>query len=323
MVSNRVPITIRLETFEGPLDLLLYLIQSHEMDISKVAISKITGQYLVYVRLMQELNFDIASEFLVMAATLLLWKSRAVLPGENAEQAGAEEDEGAMSQEELLRQLLEHQRFLAMGEDLARLPRLGEQVFGRPGLKPPVERVWREMNVTDLALGYQDSLARERRRSTVLRKETVSLSGKIEQFARMLRVGRPSSLRSLMSESPSRAEVVVTFLASLELARLTKLKVFQDEVYGPILVELIEEIGDLELKLATGFDAIGEMAAGAPERRRRGGPALLRGARPGRGFRDRGRRGGRRPDVPPGRSDGGRAREKPEGARADRRGRSR
>src|SRR5271163_3913462 len=92
-LAHRLPITIRLESFEGPLDLLLYLIQSHELDISKISISKITDQYLAYVRLMQELNFDTASEFLVMAATLLHWKSKAILPQEEAAQAAAE-DEG-------------------------------------------------------------------------------------------------------------------------------------------------------------------------------------------------------------------------------------
>ena len=84
-LSNRVPITVRLDTFEGPLDLLLYLIQSHELDISKVSITKITDQYLAYVRLMQELNFDAASEFLVMAATLLHWKSKAGVPYSSAD----------------------------------------------------------------------------------------------------------------------------------------------------------------------------------------------------------------------------------------------
>src|SRR5437016_12241554 len=82
-MANRVPITVRLESFEGPLDLLLYLIQSNELDISKVSIGRITDQYLAYVRLIQELNFDTASEFLVMAATLLHWKSRALLPQED------------------------------------------------------------------------------------------------------------------------------------------------------------------------------------------------------------------------------------------------
>src|SRR5277367_6107561 len=110
-MSTRLPITVRLESFEGPLDLLLYLIQSHELDISKISISKITDQYLVYVRLMQELNFDAASEFLVMAATLLHWKSKAVLPQEKSDDPAAVEGELELTQEELVRQLLEHQRF--------------------------------------------------------------------------------------------------------------------------------------------------------------------------------------------------------------------
>src|SRR3954467_807035 len=118
-MASRLPITVRLESFEGPLDLLLYLIQSHELDISKISISKITDQYLAYVRLMQELNFDAASEFLVMAATLLHWKSRALLPQDlKTDATGNLLEEGAFSQEDLVRQLLEHQRFLAAGENL-------------------------------------------------------------------------------------------------------------------------------------------------------------------------------------------------------------
>src|SRR3989337_2031266 len=112
-MGSRVPITVRLESFEGPLDLLLYLIQSHELDISRVSISKITDQYLAYVQLIEEINFDAASEFLVMAATLLHWKSRALLPKEEKLDAQGQPlvDEAA-SQEDLIRQLLEHQRFL-------------------------------------------------------------------------------------------------------------------------------------------------------------------------------------------------------------------
>src|SRR3954469_22942758 len=125
-MAHRVPITVRLESFEGPLDLLLYLIQSHELDISKVSIGRITDQYLAYVRLMQELNFDAASEFLVMAATLLHWKSRAILPQEQkADAQGIGADDAVLSQEDLVRQLMEHQRFLEAGENLAQLPLLG------------------------------------------------------------------------------------------------------------------------------------------------------------------------------------------------------
>src|SRR3954468_4395967 len=108
-MAHRVPITVRLESFEGPLDLLLYLIQSHELDISKVSIGRITDQYLAYVQLIQELNFDAASEFLVMAATLLHWKSKALLPQEEkATGSGNSSDDDIMTQEDLIRQLLEH-----------------------------------------------------------------------------------------------------------------------------------------------------------------------------------------------------------------------
>ena len=197
-MAYRVPITIRLDHFEGPLDLLLYLIQAHELDISKVAISEITDQYLAYVRLMQELNFDTASEFLVMAATLIHWKSKALLPQEEKPAtAGALEDE--FTQEDLIRQLMEHQRFLAAGQDIAQLSRLGEDVFTRPNRRPPVEKVWKEMDVTSIALGYQNMLVRQRKRTQILRKETVSLSDKILEFMQRLTLGELTDLKSLIS----------------------------------------------------------------------------------------------------------------------------
>lgn len=255
-MANRVPITIRLESFEGPLDLLLYLIQSHELDISKVSISKITDQYLAYVRLMQELNFDAASEFLVMAATLLHWKSRALLPQEpNAKSSDGSSEDGVLSQEDLVRQLLEHQRFLEAGENLAQLPQLGRDVFTRSNRKPPVEKIWKEMNITDLALSYQEMLVRARKRTQILRKETVSLKDKILEFADRLPLNELVELRSLLPILPLKAEVVVTFLASLELSRLKKMKLHQEEVYSEIYLQLLETLIQFDLDLASGFDA--------------------------------------------------------------------
>ena len=139
-----------------------------------------TDQYLAYVRFMQELNLDTASEFLVMAATLLHWKSRALLPqDEKAGSVDPTKDDEPISPEELVRQLQEHQRFLAAGQSLAQLPRLGEDVFTRSNGKPPIEKVWREMSLTDFATSYQDMLIRARKRTQILRKETVSISDKI------------------------------------------------------------------------------------------------------------------------------------------------
>ena len=136
-MANRVPITLNLDTFEGPLDLLLHLIAEHEMDVSKLSISKITDQYLAHVLMMQELNFDLASEFLVMAATLVLWKSKALLPKEESGDLSLRESaDEILTPEQLLRQLLEHQRFLDAGVELGRLPKLGEDVFSKDNQEP-------------------------------------------------------------------------------------------------------------------------------------------------------------------------------------------
>lgn len=266
-MAHRVPITIRLESFEGPLDLLLYLIQSHELDISRISIGKITDQYLSYVKLMQELNFDIASEFLVMAATLLQWKSKSLLPQENAEgQAGTGEDEAALTQEDLIRQLLEHQRFMAAGQDLAQLPLLGEDVFVRPNRRPPTEKVWKTMDITALALSFQDMLTRQRKRTQVLRKETVSIADKIMDFGRRLEVGKPTEMSKLWAMNPERPEIVATFLASLELARLKRLRVHQEKTYEEIYLELLTTLEGFDFQLASGFDPIAQTAPGMPVR---------------------------------------------------------
>jgi segregation and condensation protein A len=266
-MANRVPITIRVERFEGPLDLLLYLIQSHELDISKVSISKITDQYLTYVRMIQELNFDTASEFLVMAATLLHWKSKSLLPQEEKLDPNAAAGDDEFTQEDLIRQLMEHQRFLEAGESLAQLPRLGEDVFTRQNSKPPVEKIWKDMDITSLALGYQDILVRQRKRTQILKKETVSLSDKIMEFSSRLSVGKPTDLRKMMSENPAKPEVVVTFLASLELSRMKKMRLHQDQevAYSPILLELLEILKDLDTEIATSFEYENMRKPNAPQ----------------------------------------------------------
>ena len=253
-MSSRVPITVRLESFEGPLDLLLYLIQSHELDISKVSISNITDQYLAYVRLMQELNFDVASEFLVMAATLLHWKSKALLPQEKSEGDALNGEDAPLSQEDLIRQLIEHQRFLAAGENLAQLPQLNQDVFTRNNRRPPIERIWKEMNITALTVAYQKTIAHARKRKQILKKETVSLTEKMQEFGNKLSIGKLTELRQLLSIDPARPEIVVTFLASLELSRLKKARLHQEQVYGDIYLELLESLVNFDFNMASGFD---------------------------------------------------------------------
>lgn len=254
-MNHRIPLTIQLEQFEGPLDLLLFLIHSHELNISTVSITRITDQYLFYIRNMKELDFGLASEFLVLAATLLLWKSKAILPDLNAEANEEVEDSILpLTPEDLIRQLQEHEKYLAAGDLLASLPKLHEDVFQRPFPKAPVVKVWKEMNITTLALSFQECLTQSRKRKTVLRKETVSISEKIKKMALQLKMGEMIPLLSLVDLTNIRPETVVTFLASLELSRLKKLRVHQESLYGPILLELIDLITNLELKLATSFE---------------------------------------------------------------------
>ncbi len=252
---HRVPITVRVESFEGPLDLLLYLIQSHELHIGTVSIARVTDQYLVYITQLQELNFDVASDFLVMAATLLLWKSRAILPDEDKNDDDEISDETLLTKEDLVRQLLEHQRYLHAGDEIVSLPKLNVDFFNRPNLKPHIDKVWREMNMTDLSLSYQDMIVRSRKRKKILKKETVSISDKIMEFKIFLHIGEMKLFNDLFQKNSGRGEVVVTFLSSLELSRLKILALHQQEIYGPLYLELLKALNDFDISNAIGFNS--------------------------------------------------------------------
>lgn len=249
----RSSLTVRVPQFEGPLDLLLHLIQTHELEVSKLSVSRITQPYLDYVQHLQEEHFELATEFLVMAATLILWKSRALLPQEKVNAADAAE-ETPLTPEDLVRQLMEHQKFLALGQQLGQRNRLGEDTFTRPNGRPPVEHVLQEMSLTGLSLNYQTLIAHARKRTQVLKKETVSMAAKIGHFIDRLRLQELISLRSLIL-SQTRDEEIVTFLASLELARLKKLRVYQQSVYGDIFLELVEQLSTLDFGLVQGFES--------------------------------------------------------------------
>ena len=234
---------------------MLYLIQSHEMDINRVSISSLTDQFVAYVRLMQELNFDTASEFLVMAATLLHWKSKALLPQEDkAGELNADEELG-MTQEELIRQLLEHQRFLAAGKDLSQLPLLGDDVFTRPNRRPPVEQDLEgnghlepcsELSGHSGQSPQAHDHSQERNRLDHRQNHGVQRPPQAQQT--------DGSQRSAFAAGRRSPRVVVTFLASLELSRLRKMRLHQEGTYQAILLELLETLRGFDLNLARGFD---------------------------------------------------------------------
>ncbi len=244
-MNERVNLTIHTETFEGPLDLLLYLISSHELDISRVSLQKITNQYLQYVQLMQEFDFDIAAEFLVLAATLVYWKSKALLPEIPSEEPPEE------TLPDIVGQLKEHQKFLLAGETLGQRPMLGIDTFSRINKKPPLHRVWGDMDITALACAYQEMLEFSRKRTQILRKETVSIADTITFFAQHVAINLLHPFEKLHADSLS--AIVATFLTCLELCRLKKAHIYQDVAYGPIMFEILESLEHFDISSAETF----------------------------------------------------------------------
>jgi segregation and condensation protein A len=253
---------VKLASFEGPLDLLLYLIQKDEIDIRNIKIAEITDQYLRTLDLMREHNLDVAGDFLLMASTLIWLKSRTMLP--QTDEVVTEGDE-IMTQEELMRRLMEHQRYRAMAMDFKQMPLMGQDFFKRP---PPDEKQQREqllkdMNLTDLTVAFQQMMMRQRKPSIRVKKDRMSIADAARKIANRLGSQEITDFQELFSDATDRNEIVVTFLAILEMGRLQKIRVLQHMVYGTIYVVLRDRINlELVQKL---FDT-GDSYAYAPTR---------------------------------------------------------
>jgi len=229
---------VRLKVFEGPLDLLLHLIRKHEVDIYDIPIALITQQYLDYLDLMQELDLDVAGEFLVMAATLIHIKSRTLLPRPDPAQEEPEED----PREELVRRLLEHQKFKAAAELLHEKEIQREAQWGRPDGRvaeivgePPEPEI--EVDLFSLMAAFRQVLERARHRPRVLLPpEQISIETRIEQLLARLSDTEACGFEELFADVETRAGMIVTFLALLEMIRLKRIRVFQQGNFGPIRV---------------------------------------------------------------------------------------
>ena len=229
---------VRLQNFEGPLDLLLHLIKKHEVDIYDIPVALITQQYLDYLDFMQELNLDIAGEFLVMAATLIHIKSRMLLPRPDPTQEDAEED----PREALMRRLLEHQKFKAAAELLHECEIQRSAQWLRPdgrladvvGEAPEPEV---EVDLFSLMAAFRQVLDRARQRPKVpLPPEQISIEDRIEQLLARLSETEACGFEDLFADVQMRSGMIVTFLALLEMIRLKLVRVFQQGNFGPIRV---------------------------------------------------------------------------------------
>jgi segregation and condensation protein A len=229
---------VRLTNFEGPLDLLLHLIKKNEVNIYDIPITLITSQYVAYIDLMQELNLDVAGEFLVMAATLIHIKSRMLLPRPDPAQEDPEED----PRDALMRRLLEHQKFKAAAELLHERETLRSAQWTRPdgpiaeiaGEQPEPEI---EVDLFSLISAFRAVVERAKARPKIyLPSEQIPIEERIEQLMGRLSETDACGFEELFEDVQSKAGLVVTFLAVLEMIRLKLIRVFQTGVVGPIRI---------------------------------------------------------------------------------------
>jgi segregation and condensation protein A len=229
---------VRLGAFEGPLDLLLHLIKKNEVSIYDIPIVLVTEQYLEYLETMSELNLDVAGEFLVMAATLIHIKSRMLLPRPDPSQEDPDED----PRDALMRQLLEHQRYKAAAELLHEREIQRSAQWGRPDGRlasvvgePPEPEV--DVDLFTLMVAFRQVLERARHRpKVVLPPEQVSIESRIDQLLARISETEACGFDDLFADVDTRAGMIVTFLALLEMIRLKLVRVFQQGNFGPIRV---------------------------------------------------------------------------------------
>ncbi|MBX3186294.1 MAG: segregation/condensation protein A [Labilithrix sp.] len=244
--------SVTLPTFEGPLDLLLHLCQKHELDILDIPIGFITEKYLEYLTVMQLIDLDLASEYLVMAATLAHIKSKMLLPAPppGQEDDALAEDEGD-PRENLIRRLLEYQKYKQAGADLAARGVTGRDVFFRgvaieeavhTGLAPLAQ-----VPLFSLVEAFQAVLERSKiKLSHDIVHERVTLTDRINELVDVLRVRRRLAFDDLFTELTTRFDLVITFLALLEMTKLRMTRLVQVDPSSPIYVEFSAQITETE-----------------------------------------------------------------------------
>lgn len=236
-LQQEFDLKVKLPVFEGPLDLLLYLIRKEEIDIYQIPIERITQQYLETLRILQMLNLELAGEFLVMAATLLYIKSRMLLPKD--QQLPEEEEDENDPRWELIRQLVEYKKFKDVAVQLQARNSVQEDIFRRgfdvKSLADQATGKRVDAGIFDLITAFQQVLARIKPEVRLdIIEDRFTVSDKIIHVQQLLEQRERILFRDLFPEDAGRTEIVVTFLALLELIRLNQIRAVQDEVFGEI-----------------------------------------------------------------------------------------
>lgn len=237
---------VKFEVFEGPLDLLLYLIKKQEVDIYEVNLTHLATQFIEYIEVMRQLDLEIAGEFLVMASTLMYIKSRELLPVDQQVEVEEEED-GEDPRWELIRQLVEYKKFKDAAAQLQVLEERQENVFRREAPKPIFEKepTKPDVSIFDLINAVNTILKRVAEREGEQREifeDKWSVSEKIEMLVKLISEKARVKFSDLFESATSRTEVVVTFLAMLELIRLKQIVCVQPDHFAEIEIIKAEPV---------------------------------------------------------------------------------
>ena len=243
---------VNLEIFEGPLDLLLYLIRREELEIYDIPIGRITEQYMQYLDLMRQLNLDVAGEFIVMAATLMVIKSRMMLPVDRRQTDEGTDEEWVDPRLDLVRQLIEYKKFKDAAGKLAEYEALTQESFDYGGGRPKFEKTAADaadalasIDMFDLLTAFQEVLARLNEiPQEELKGMRWSVPDKMDMILERSRAEGQVSFSTLFSPRSPRGEVIVTFLALLELLRQHRVIVYQNDAFHEITILPSKEMPD-------------------------------------------------------------------------------
>jgi segregation and condensation protein A len=237
IVSSGDDVKLKLGEFDGPLDLLLYLIKQEQVSIYDIPVARITDEYLRYLKLMRELDIAVAGDFLVMAATLIDIKSKMLLPKDPLAEAGVEEEEDPRIA--LINQLLEHQKFKSAAQMLWSRATVEQAVFTRGELETDKDNPEVAVGLFDILKVFQQILARHKEEVLMeIEREEMSMADMLERLRVMVVEPGELNLRSFFELARSRKELVLAFLSILELVRTSEIILIQEQTFGDIIARV-------------------------------------------------------------------------------------
>src|SRR3989339_81244 len=265
-------ICVKTENFDGAMALLLLLIQKEQMNIRSLDLNKITKEYLVYLQKMHELNFNIAGDYLYLAATLLLLKSNSCITEEEVLSL-CEDEAGATgtitTQAELVRRLEELERYQKLGKALWSLPKAGYEIFTKPRVnrKEIADSILSPIDLEKLTTTMMDLLSKQKRQYKAVKRDRISIKEKLVTFQERLVKDTTYMFDELLQNGEEKRidDIIITFISVLELAKLKKVSLYQNEEKSNIYIKILERISDQDVSLAEVEEESDEVSAEVAE----------------------------------------------------------